>query len=47
MNPVFKILVRTLVEENKIFLWFCLCIFESDTVASDCPMRKIRKYLKI
>ena len=24
------------VEINKIFLRFCLCIFESDTVKSDC-----------
>ena len=28
------------VEENKIFLRFCLCIFENDTVKSDCPMQK-------
>ena len=29
---------------------FCLCIFESDTVKSDCPVqifRKMIKYLKI
>ena len=29
---------------------FCLCIFDSDTIKSDCPMqifRKIMKYLKI
>ena len=29
---------------------FCLCIFESDTVKSDCPVqifRKMMKYLKI
>ena len=33
-----------------IFLRFCLCIFESDTVTSDCPVqifRKMMKYLKI
>ena len=24
--------------EKKIFLRFCLCIFESDTVKSDCPV---------
>ena len=38
------------LEKNKIFLRFCLCIFESDTVKSDSPMqvfRKIIKYLKI
>ena len=35
---------------NYIFLRFYLCIFESDTVKSDCPVqifRKIVKYLKI
>ena len=25
--------------EKKIFLRFCLCIFESDTVKSDCPVQ--------
>ena len=33
-----------------IFLRFCLCIFESDTVKSDCPVQMFRimmKYLKI
>ena len=33
-----------------MLLRFCLCICESDTVKSDCPMhifRKIMKYLKI
>ena len=38
------------IENSKIFLRFCLCIFESDTVKSDCPIkicRKIMKYLKI
>ena len=37
-------------EKNNIFLKFCLCIFESDTVNSDCPVqifRKMMKYLKI
>ena len=24
--------------EKKIFLRFCLCIFESDTVKDDCPI---------
>ena len=28
------------VEKNYIFLRFCLCIFESDTVKSDCPMQE-------
>ena len=32
--------------KNNIFLRFCLCIFESDTVKSDCPVQMI-KYLKI
>ena len=39
-----------LVEKNNIFLRFCLCIFESDTVNSDCPVqnfRKMMKYIKI
>ena len=32
-----------LVEKNNIFLRFCLCIFESDTVKSDCPVQIFRK----
>ena len=40
------------VEKNNLFLRFCLCIFESDTVKSDCPvsvqiLRKMMKYFKI
>ena len=38
------------LKKNNIFLKFCLCIFESDTVKNDCPVqifRKIMKYLKI
>ena len=38
------------VEKKKLFLRFCLCIFESDTVKSDCPVQIFRnmiKYLKI
>ena len=38
------------VEKNNIFLRFILCIFESDTVKSECPVqifRKMIKYLKI
>ena len=38
------------VEKNNLFLRFCMCIFESDTVKSDCPVqlfRKMMKYLKI
>ena len=38
------------VEKNYIFLRFCLCNFESDTVKSDCPVqifRKLMKFLKI
>ena len=27
------------VEKNNIFLRFCLCIIESDTVKSDCPVQ--------
>ena len=33
-----------------MFLRFCLCIFESGTVKSDCPLqifRKMMKYIKI
>ena len=36
--------------EKNFFFRFCLCIFESDTVKSDCPVmifRKMMKYLKI
>ena len=39
-----------LVEKNNIFLRPCLCIFESDTLKSDCPVqifRKMIKYIKI
>ena len=38
------------IEKNNIFLRFCLCIFDSDTVKSDCPVqifRRMIKYLKI
>ena len=47
-----KLFILTLNIEKKIiyFLRFCLCIFESDTVKSDCPVqiiRKMIKYLKI
>ena len=28
--------------EKKIFLRFCLCNFESDTVKSDCRMKYLR-----
>ena len=41
--------INCLVEKNNIFLRFCLCIFESDTVKSDFPgqiFRKMIKYLK-
>ena len=31
------------IEKNNIFLRFCLCIFESDTVKSDCPMHIFSK----
>ena len=30
--------IISFVENNNIFLRFCLCIFESDTVKSDCPV---------
>ena len=26
------------IEKNNIYMRFCLCIFESDTVKSDCPV---------
>ena len=35
------------VEKNNIFLRFCLCIFESDTVKVIVLCRKTMKYLKI
>ena len=31
------------VEKNNIFMRFCLCIFESDTVKSDCPVQILGK----
>ena len=34
------------VENNNIFLRFCLRIFESDTVKSDCPMQENYEILK-
>ena len=45
MSKFFCILPATLniicfVENNNIFLRFCLCIFESDTVKSDCPLQE-------
>ena len=44
--PTLKI--NCLVEKNNIFLRFCLCIFESDTVKSPVQIfRKMMKYLKI
>ena len=33
-------------EKNNIFLRFCLCIFESDTVKTDCPMQENYEILK-
>ena len=39
-----------LLKKIIYFLRFCLCIFESDTVKSDCPVqifRKMMKYIKI
>ena len=38
------------VEKNNIFFRFSLCVFESDTVKSDCPIQifmKMMKYLKV
>ena len=29
--------ITCFVEKKNLFLRFCLCIFESDTVKSDCP----------
>ena len=29
-----------LLKKNNIFLRFCLCSFESDTVKSACPMQE-------
>ena len=36
-----------LVKKNDIFLRFCLCIFVSDTVKSDCPVQIFRKMMNI
>ena len=33
------------VEKKNIFLRFCLCIFESDTVKSDCPVQIFREMI--
>ena len=35
------------VEKSTIFLRFCLCIFESDTVKSDCPVHIVWEKDKI
>ena len=35
-----------LIEKNNIFLRICMCIFESDTVKSDCPIQTFRKMMK-
>ena len=38
------------LKKIMFFFRFCLCIFESDTIKSDCPVqifRKMMKYLKI
>ena len=32
--------------EKNIFLRFCLCMFESDTVKRDCPVQMFRKMTK-
>ena len=34
------------LKKNNIFLRFCLCIFESDTVKRDCPVQIFRKMMK-
>ena len=31
-----------LLKKNEKILRFCLCIFESDTVKSDCPMQDLK-----
>ena len=33
------------LKNNNIFLRFCLCIFESDSVKSDCPFQIFRKMI--
>ena len=32
--------------EKNIFLRFCLCIFENDTVKSDCPIQDNYEFFK-
>ena len=38
--------INCLVEKNNIFLRFCLCTFESDTVKSDCHVQILGKIFK-
>ena len=42
--PILNIIC--LGEKNNIFLRFFLCIFESDTVKSDCPIQIFRKIMR-
>ena len=34
------------LKNNNIFMRLCLCIFESNTVKSDCPMQENYKIFK-
>ena len=44
--PVSPLNIICFVEKDNIFLRFCLCIFESDTVKSDCNIQIFRKMMK-
>ena len=44
---IHRLLILFVSLKKKIFLRFCLRIFESGTVKTDCPVRKLIKYLKI
>ena len=49
LRPEFFLLVDLqicFVEKNDIFLRFCLCIFDSDTVKSDCSVQIFREMIK-
>ena len=40
------LIVFVSLKKNNIFLRFCLCIFESDTFKSECPVQIFRKVMK-
>ena len=46
-KKLFCYFIICFIETNLYILTFCLCIFESATVKSDCSMQKNMNYLKI